>query len=61
MKDILLIGDYKDNGGPTNVNRELINNSNKKIKCIFNDNKYLRFIETLFQINLFFIQIFAIF
>lgn len=53
MKNILLIGDYKDNGGPTNVNRELINNSNKKIKCIFNDNKYLRFIETLFKIILF--------
>ncbi len=50
MKKILLIGDYKDNGGPPNVNRELLMHSNNRLNCIKSDNKYLKIIETLIKI-----------
>ena len=46
----LLIGDYKDNGGPTNVNRELIDNSDNYLYYIKYDNKFFKFVETLLKI-----------
>lgn len=52
MKKILLIGDFKLNCGPANVNRELINNSNGVIKYIIFENKYIKFLETLIKILL---------
>lgn len=50
MKKILLIGDYKDNGGPTNVNRGLITNSAGRISCIKSNNKYLKILESILKL-----------
>ena len=47
---ILLIGDYKDNGGPTNVNRMLIEHSNRVIRCIKSNGKIMKNLEIFWRI-----------
>lgn len=47
---ILLIGNWRDNTGPCNVNKALIENSNGSLNYIKTKNKYLKSIEIIYKI-----------
>lgn len=50
MKRILFWGNYRENSGPSNVHRSLIENSNNELDYIHFKNRYLRALEIRFKV-----------
>lgn len=50
IKKILFVGDFKDNSGPSNVNKKLKNCFTSEFRIIGDGNRYIRVLKAIFKV-----------